>query len=342
VKIPTIFPDYFNKTAARCGRFAFPKEAVLITLEPVMTQRMKDSASGRQLAMVLVARPEGQLGNRIFQAAAFQAAAWEMGFAVLNPALGPYAEFFPALAKDFFCRPGQRLPMARWRVLFCRTLDALTSRSLRPAWSAGQCAVLDIAASHDGSEEDYDLCGEEFQRILSRYRLVVAKGWKFRAHTALESRRKNVVKLFTPHSGIRAEVERHIAQARSGCDILVGLHVRRGDYANWLEGKFFYGLDAYAAWLKAANQLWPGKKVGFLICSNESVDDLIRLPGLSASAGPGAPITDLYALAACDFLIGPPSTFTLWASYYGSAPLHMLMEKDQQLQIAGFAHHNRF
>ena len=307
-----------------------------------MKQPIKDPASGPRLATVLVARPEGQLGNRIFQAAAFQAAAWEMGFSVLNPALGPYAEFFPALAEDFFCRPGQELPMARWRLLFCRTLDALTSRPLHPVWAAGGCAVLDITASHDGSEEDYDLCGEEFQRILSRHRLVVAKGWKFRAHAALKSRRDEVVRLFTPHSGIRAEVERHIAQARSGCDILVGLHVRRGDYANWLGGKFFYGLDAYADWLKAANALWPGKKVGFLICSNESVDDLLHLPGVSASAGPGAPITDLYALAACDFLIGPPSTFTLWASYYGGAPLHMLMEKDQTLQIAGFAHHNRF
>ena len=295
-----------------------------------------------RLATVLVARPEGQLGNRVFQAAAFQAAAWEMGFSLLNPALGAYAEFFPALAEDFFCRPEQELPMARWRLLFCRTLDALTSRPLYPVWAAGGCAVLDIAASHDGSEEDYDLCGEEFQRILSQHRLVVAKGWKFRAHEALKSKREDVVRLFTPHSGIRAEVERHIAQAKSGCDILVGLHVRRGDYANWLGGKFFYGLDAYAAWLKAANELWPGKKVGFLICSNERVDDLLRLPGLGVSAGPGAPITDLYALAACDFLIGPPSTFTLWASYYGGAPLHMLMEKDQQLQIAGFAHHNRF
>ena len=307
-----------------------------------MKKTVSDSGIQRQLAAVLVARPQGQLGNRIFQAAAFQAAAWEMSFSLLNPALGPYAEFFPALKNDFFCRQGQGLPMTRWRLLFCRTLDALTSRSLRSVWSAGRWAVLDIAASHDDSEEDFDLCGEEFQRILSRNRLVVAKGWKFRAHAALKSRKKDVVRLFTPHSGIRAEVERHIAQARSGCDILVGLHVRRGDYANWLGGKFFYGRDAYASWLKQANALWLGKKVGFLICSNESVDDLLRLPGVSASAGPGVPIADLYALAACDYLIGPPSTFTLWASYYGGAPLHMLMKNDQTLQIQGFAHHNRF
>ncbi len=305
-------------------------------------QPIKDSTAGLRLANVLVVRPEGQLGNRIFQAAAFQVAAWEMGFAVLNPALGPYAEFFPALAEDFFCRPGHGLPMARWRLLFCRTLDALTSRPLHPVWAAGRCAVLDIAASHDGSEEDYDLCGEDFQRRLSCHRLVIAKGWKFRAHAALKSRREDVVRLFTPQQYILAEVERFIARARAGSDLLVGLHVRLGDYATWLGGRFYYGLDAYAAWLKAATALWPEKKVSFVVCSNGNVDDLLSLPGIRASTGPGAPITDLYALAACNFLIGPPSTFTLWASYYGGAPLHMLMEKDQQLQIAGFAHHNRF
>jgi hypothetical protein len=308
----------------------------------VTKQPIKDSTAGLRLANVLVVRPEGQLGNRIFQAAAFQVAAWEMGFAVLNPALGPYAEFFPALAEDFFCRPGHGLPMARWRLLFCRTLDALTSRPLHPVWAAGRCAVLDIAASHDGSEEDYDLCGEDFQRRLSCHRLVIAKGWKFRAHAALKSRREDVVRLFTPQQYILAEVERFIARARAGSDLLVGLHVRLGDYATWLGGRFYYGLDAYAAWLKAATALWPEKKVSFVVCSNGNVDDLLSLPGIRASTGPGAPITDLYALAACNFLIGPPSTFTLWASYYGGAPLHMLMEKDQQLQIAGFAHHNRF
>ena len=226
--------------------------------------------------------------------------------------------------------------------MFCRMVDALTSRHLRPIWAGGRSALLDIAQSHDEAEREYDLCGEEFADILAGHRLVVAKGWKFRAHAALKSRREDVVRLFTPHSGIRAEVERHIAQVRSGCDILVGLHVRRGDYANWLGGKFFYGLDAYAAWLKAARALWPEKKVSFVVCSNENVDDLLGWRGIRASVGPGEPITDLYALAACDFLIGPPSTFTLWASYYGGAPLHMLMEKDQALHLEGFAHHDRF
>lgn len=303
---------------------------------------MSESAATRRLATVLVARPEGQLGNRVFQAAAFLAASMEMGFSLLNPALGPYAEYFPALGGDFFCRPGCAAPMRRYRLFFCRVLDAFTADCTRGFWSASGCAVLDIANSHDGNEKEYDLCGVAFQDLLAQNRLVVAKGWKFRAHQALRSRRDEIIRLFSPAASIQREVEQHIVRARNECDILVGLHVRRGDYSTWLGGKFFYGLESYAEWIKAANSLWPEKKVGFVICSNENVDDLLRLPGLRCSAGPGAPITDLYSLAACDYLIGPPSTFTLWASYYGGAPLHMLMDKNQPLHIGGFAHHQRF
>jgi len=327
--------------AAHSGRFVFSKPNGLISLDTVTNRWIKNSAVPNRLATVLVARPEGQLGNRIFQAAAFQAAAWEKGFPLLNPALGSYADFFPALSGDFFCRPGESLPMRRWRLLFCRLLDGMTARTPCSAWSAGRFGVLDIADSHDESDVEYDLCGGPFAEMLSRHRLVVAKGWKFRAHAALKSRREELLRLFTPAPEFRVEVERHIAQARAGVDILVGLHVRRGDYAQWLGGKFFYGLESYAEWLKAAPALWPGKKVGFMVCSNENVGDLLHLPGLHASGGPGAPITDLYTLAACDFLLGPPSTFTLWASYFGGAPLHMLMEKNQQLHILSFSHHDR-
>lgn len=202
--------------------------------------------------------------------------------------------------------------------------------------------MLDVARSHDAEEMEYDLCGGEFESILLGSRLVVAKGWKFRAHGALRNRRAEMVNFFTPKASIQRNVQESVARARNECDILIGLHVRRGDYASWLGGKFFYGLDAYANWLVQAQNLWRGQKVGFLICSNENVGDLLRLPSLRASPGPGDAITDLYALAACDFLIGPPSTFTLWASFYGGAPLHMLMDKKQAICMEAFAHHERF
>lgn len=234
-------------------------------------------------AMVLVGRPEGQLGNRLFQAAAFLAASMEMGFPLLNASIGPYAGFFPALGGDFFCRPEGGIPLSAGRLVFCKVVDVLTGRVARGAWAMAGVSVLDVAKTHDVGEVEYDLCDRDFEALLLKSRLVVAKGWKFRAHEALRARRGELVKLFTPTVAIQKKVAEKIAHAGAGLDLLVGLHVRRGDYAGWLGGKYFYGLDAYAEWLKAAPALWPDKKVGFLICSNEDVSDLLRLPGVNAS-----------------------------------------------------------
>jgi hypothetical protein len=36
----------------------------------------------------------------------------------------------------------------------------------------------------------------------------------------------------------------------------------------------------------------------------------------------------MYVLAACDLILGPPSTFSIWASYYGQVPLMQLDSRD--------------
>lgn len=58
----------------------------------------------------------------------------------------------------------------------------------------------------------------------------------------------------------------------------------------------------------------------FLLCSNEP-QDAEAFAGFPVTFGTGELVEDLYALAGCDFLLGPPSTFTIWASFYGTVPL---------------------
>jgi hypothetical protein len=44
----------------------------------------------------------------------------------------------------------------------------------------------------------------------------------------------------------------------------------------------------------------------------------------------------MYALASCDYIVGPPSTFSLWASFYGQVPLCFLQKPDEPLALANF------
>jgi hypothetical protein len=55
--------------------------------------------------------------------------------------------------------------------------------------------------------------------------------------------------------------------------------------------------------------------------------------------GPGSPVGDLYSLAACNAIMGPPSSFSMWASYYGQVPLHMLESEDQLVHPETFTMH---
>jgi len=64
-----------------------------------------------------------------------------------------------------------------------------------------------------------------------------------------------------------------------------------------------------------------GKPCRFVLFSNEVVPEPSFL-GLDFQTSPGSsPVFDLYAMSRCDYLMAPPSTFSGWASYYGSVPL---------------------
>ena len=80
-----------------------------------------------------------------------------------------------------------------------------------------------------------------------------------------------------------------------------------------------------AGWLRACRPL---------VCSNAS-PPASAFAGCDVSAGIGHLVEDLYALARCDYLVGPPSTYTAWASFYGQVPLCHLETAEQQLSGRG-------
>jgi len=47
-------------------------------------------------------------------------------------------------------------------------------------------------------------------------------------------------------------------------------------------------------------------------------------------------ITDMYSLAKADYIIGPPSTFTMWASFYGSVPLLVIDNRKENILLSDF------
>ena len=135
------------------------------------------------------------------------------------------------------------------------------------------------------------------------------------------------------------KAEGMIAQLKQVSDIVVGVHIRRGDYATWNDGRFFYELEDYHQFMLNVKELYKDRKVSFFISSNEnfSLDIFNGCHCCRFGQEPSGAILDLYTLSLCDRIIGPFSSYSRWASFIGEIPLCFLEVKNQQFSESDFS-----
>jgi hypothetical protein len=276
--------------------------------------------------VVIVAGTYGRLANRLMLFAHLAASAVERGYSVWNPGFGPYASYFPAFAEDVFCRVPPRRSILPARSA-TRAAAYRAARGLAAAVDRTPIAGRGVEVVRLRGREAIDLGSPAFVEAARR-RLVFVEGWVLRDHKAFEARGDELRELFRPAESHLSSAARAVSLARSGGDVVVGVHVRRGDYQVWEEGRYFWTLDRYAALMRAVSALFLGEEVSFLVCSDEQVS-VADFSGLNVTLGPGTEIGDLYAFAGCDLLFGPPSTYTSWASFYGRVPLWMVSDPEE-------------
>ncbi len=147
--------------------------------------------------------------------------------------------------------------------------------------------------------------------------------------------RETLTWLFAPPREVADVVRRDVVDC--GDVETVGVHIRRGDYASYRPELLFE--DAvFVRYIEKMERLIGamGKRARFLICSDQAVD-------LSAFSGhdvfrmsKGGILYDLYGLAACRYIIGVPSTFSMWASFWGRVPLRHFEGADEEIRLEDF------
>jgi hypothetical protein len=276
---------------------------------------------------VIIASKAGRLGNRLFQGAHFMGNALSKGYQLFNPSLGEYAHLFEGSARDPLC--GFPQP---WRDDDPEFADQCRQILFQGVQLLGMATVrgmitgvksVDIRRFDEVEGGDVDLKGEVFTPLLEAGQLILPMGWKFSDHSGIQKHRKEIVRYFTPVESIRKPAEKIVSHARELGDLLVGVHIRQDDYRQWKNGIHFYETERYAQWMRELSERNSDNKVVFLVCASNSLDESL-FNDLSVVKGPGSPCGDLYALSLCDKIIGPPSTFSGWASYHGGVPLCML------------------
>lgn len=159
---------------------------------------------------------------------------------------------------------------------------------------------------------------EQVRRILATFRRMrlpalfvgrIVFDWSYRNHEALAREADRIRRFFTPIESFDAPVV---------CDgeVLVGVHKRRGDYKEFQGGRYYYDDGVYETNKDAVRAILEGRgfKVRFL-----------EFPLHQA-------LEDQWLMSRCDYLIGPPSTFSAWASFMGKVPLGVIWGKNYVLK----------
>ena len=78
--------------------------------------------------------------------------------------------------------------------------------------------------------------------------------------------------LFQLKESLKGSVDKYFNQRNV---IICGIHMRGGDYRKWLGGKYFFEQIVYRRVVDKFTTLLPQKRIKFLICSNEPIQQEI-------------------------------------------------------------------
>jgi len=284
--------------------------------------------------MLIISAKSGQLGNRLLLFANFIAFAIENNLTILNPAFEEYAEFFESTSKDILCcYPTNSLSIPGNKLL--RKLYYQLNRHLV---ESGKFNTLTIKR-----DKTFNWTNSNIVNELKSGSTNFFQGWLFRDGwfvddlPVLRKHREKICSYFQPLNKYKLNIKKLISHVRSQADIVIGVHIRHGDYQQHHNGLYFYSIEEYLKVMKLAKNLFPHKKITFLVCSNQKQQESY-FQGLSYIYGNNHIIEDMYSLSKCDYIIGPPSSYTMWASFYGEKPLYMIRNINKELKIEDFVH----
>ena len=179
------------------------------------------------------------------------------------------------------------------------------------------------------------------QKML-RHRHIVVSGWYVHFYDLFLKYRDEICDLFTIEPQYTEPVK---AKMKVWTGLRLGVHIRRGDYAAWKNGAYYYDDAVYADFIAQFASLMPGKDIDVFLSTNDPRMTATTFESLLSDEGcrlrihlmGGNAVEDLYMLSECDFIVGPPSTYSLVASMYRDIPLcRMDQVSDGRLTLDDF------
>lgn len=256
--------------------------------------------------MITLSRLYGQTSNNFIQHIHIDAFCRSNGLKFNNPLISQYYDTYPNLRKGNYGR--SRIIMKIRKALVFKRRIRFDSEDQQSAYN----------------------------QALLQGGNVFCEGWHFRTPNEVISRFMPIYRdYFTPNFDTRS-LEEAFLQTPEG-EILLAVHIRRGDYKEWLDGKFYFEDDVYIDKIhQVLEQL--GQPAKIILFSNDpnlnygvyqqAFGNVLRSENSVAA--------DHFLMSKCDYIIGPPSTFTMWASLIGETQFLHFHSKDDIIQTDRF------
>jgi Glycosyl transferase family 11 len=290
-----------------------------------------------------IGRRCGRLANRLIIFANFIALAEDQGHRVVNYTFHSYSDLFEATRENIHCAypvpkrkswldriPGVGAAIRKTRIFYHFTRYASVLNERLPIFGK---AVVTLRESEGQFITHLD--SPEIQEKIRPAKIVFVYDWRFRAPNLAQKHGGKIRAYFRPVEKFETAARKAVDPLRQNAGIVIGVHIRQGDYRKWKGGRYFYPVERYAEWMRELSAQFPGRKVSFLVCSDEP-RNAGEFPGLTVGFGTKSPVSDLYALARCDYILGAKSTFSQWASFYGEKPLLHLLDGNTPVKVENF------
>jgi hypothetical protein len=285
----------------------------------------------------------GRLVNRLVLFAHAIALAEEQGHRVVNFTFHSYCDLFEATRQNLCCEypapkrkswldriPGVGAVIRKTRIFYHLTRYASVLNEWLPVFGKTVVTLRELKG-----QKITLLDGPECQEKIRPAKIVFVYGWRFRAPNLVQKHGGKIRAYFRPLEKFETASRDAVDPLRRNADVVVGVHIRHGDYRRWRGGRYFYPVERYAAWMNELVAQFPGRRVSFLVCSDEP-RNAGEFSGLTVGFGTHSSVGDLYALARCDYILGVKGTFSQWASFYGEKPLLQVCGTNEPAKLENF------
>ena len=291
----------------------------------------------RKPIVVLIDCP-GRLCNRLMLHARIAAFCLEYGFELYDANLPEMKD----VTRRFSCLPQQSQSRRQHRKLSLMAaisfLLGLRSIDLEPQglslWRLWMRKYL--LKNHEKRKRHKLSCEDDLRMRGGRFFFL--RGYLFNVDVCLVQKHYNQIRSSMGFSAEIVASAEAILQSADVAHIKIGVHCRRTDYRWYREGRYFFDWDAYSRWMVQLESIFEGRGITFFFCSDEVPPEDAGLAMHKLVMGsPDNPLVDLALLSKMDYIIGPPSTFSGWASFYGQVPIMHLQSRSEDIDLEKFS-----